>query len=243
MRATVGAMAAAWGLAGSLLAGSPRQAAADGLARCERLLAADVTGRAAGQCFYQEGARAPGAAEQRLTRAATANADAPWLAYFRAELVARRSPRAAVPIHRAAVEAFARRADEVGEARGRIRLSATLFKAGDAAGARAEEGDALRVADATSNTDVKARARLHLVWLALQSQERLAMAGRALQETQALVFPRGPTELQYLTLSGLGNVAFQLGRAEDALAHFAAAADLAGVRAMSSTRRWRASTS
>jgi tetratricopeptide (TPR) repeat protein len=222
-----GAGAAA--LASAIAGFAPAEAAAVPFDRCADLLSADGSSRAAASCFYDTAASTGRwvEAEQRLRAAASAHPEAGWLLYYLAQFTTRVDPGAAVAQYRGALDRFLRRGDPDGEVHARVALSVALFQTGDAVGSGSEAGQALEVAEATRDPHLRAQALVQTAWLAVQRNEQLAAASRALHDAHALAVPDGPYALQIRVLSGLGNVAFLLGRYDHALARFSEAADLA----------------
>ena len=205
-----------------LILGLGLQAPPAGFDHCTRALADDANGRSAADCA-RAAAEKTGRWEEAAAWVQSARAQHPksgWLAFQLAETKNRLRSADAIALYVEASQQFAALGDAGGEVQARVALGAALQGAARSAEAWQEVPRILAAAARSGAPDQRARALLFEVWLSHETGERLGRAGRALHEAESLVFPNGPYELRLRVLFGLGNVAVDLGRYDEALPPF-----------------------
>jgi CHAT domain-containing protein/tetratricopeptide (TPR) repeat protein len=199
------------------------------LADCEARFAAAPDAEESSSCFYDLGLADPKlapAATSRLEELLAAHPRHPWLALYLGHEKAG-EPARAVALYRTAAEAFAARGEARGEVLARGNLQRLLVSLGDAGAAGKEAEQAERVAVASRDPELVARAKIVLARHLLTTGQDLERAYLLLREAREVVFPHGKYFLQRDSLYWLGNVSLELGRYAEARTSFEHAAALA----------------
>ena len=200
-------------------AGSPRTDPFDPFEPCERQVRAQPEKYEGYLCFHTE-ARASDRwreAEQRIERLESELPFAGWALLVRGHLNQLRDEPRALASYRAAAEAFAEHGEARGEILARHNLRNMLHRRGEAAAARAEVERVLEVAERSGKPALVAQSLVlegtHLV----ETGGDLARARHALRRAWELLPADSSYPQRKLALLALGNVAFQLGRYDEAV--------------------------
>jgi CHAT domain-containing protein len=180
-------------------------------------------------CFYDAGLADPElvpAATARIEALLAAHAGHPWLSLYLGH-VKTGEPARAVSLYRAAAEAFATRRMARGEvlARGNLQRLLISLGAADAAGEEAEQAE--KVAVASRDPELIARAKIILARHLFATGQDLERAYLVLREAQEASFPNGQYFLQRDSLYWLGTISLEIGRYPEARTNFARSAELA----------------
>jgi tetratricopeptide (TPR) repeat protein len=173
-------------------------------------------------CFY-EVARRDGRwdeASRRLERLVATNPENPWLAYAIGLVDRRRRPERAGEMLETAVAAFRAREDAAGEILSLVQLRNLLYERGRPHDASPHVERARRVAEASGDDELRARARIlearHLNSIGAD----LLYAYRLLKEAQDLSGHDAPYDVRREVLVFLGNVCFNLSRFGEARRYY-----------------------
>jgi CHAT domain-containing protein len=143
-----------------------------------------------------------------------------WLPLAYGDAWAGRNPDRAEQLYRQAADGFRAAGHAEGELLARTALRNFLFPSGRIEEASRETERVVAIGNASDDPLLKAAAwSLH----AQQIQDSGADLGRALrllQQAQSAIFPDGPYRLKRANLVSLGQVAFRLGRFDEALAFY-----------------------
>jgi CHAT domain-containing protein len=225
------------GMALLALASAPAdgRAGAPGLDRCLAEFAARPDAEASAKCFSElaEGADVEGkeAVIAAATELSARHPGAPWLLYYLGWM-RWREPESAAGLFRAAVEEFARRGDDDGEARARYNLANLLGLLGQTEDAARERDRVIDLAGRSGDPLLRALGAI-VEAKGLRSQMRdLDRARELLVAVEPTLFPDGPFQLQKEWLLTAGVVALEFSRLDEATAHFTRLLDLARARDM-----------
>jgi CHAT domain-containing protein/tetratricopeptide (TPR) repeat protein len=199
------------------------------LAACEARFAAAPDVEESSSCFYDAGLADPKvapAATARIAELLASHPGHPWLSLYLGHEKAG-EPARAVALYRAAVEGFASRHEARGEVLARGNLQRVLISQGEIVAAGKEAEQAERVAVASRDPELIARAKVVLARHLLTTGQDLERAYLVLREAQEASFPNGKYFLQRDSLYWLGNVSLELGRYPEARKSFEHAAALA----------------
>jgi CHAT domain-containing protein len=210
------------------------------LADCEARFAAAPAAEESSSCFYDVGL-----ADPKLAPAATARMEAllaahpghPWLSLFLGHEKAVQ-PARALALYRAAAATFAARHQARGEVLARGNLQRLLISQGDAAEAGKEAELAERVAVASGDSDLIARAKIILARHIFDTGQDLERAYLVLREAREATVFSDQYSVQRDSLYWLGNVSLEMGRCLEARRNFERAAELARAH---HDARWEAS--
>lgn len=196
-----------------------------GFDACERLAASQPEGEETAKC-YEEAAttlKQPEVGAARLRDLLRRYPGSPWPTLYLAFL----DTAHADELFHAAAAGFATRRDASGEVRARSNIYRSLYNAGrvDAAGAEAER--AAKVAEASREPELIARARILQARQLWGTGKDLEQAYLLLRQAEAVLFPEGNYYVRRDCLSGLGNLSLDLGRYREGLDAFRRMADLA----------------
>jgi len=216
-------------LAITLLARPAGAAPPPSLAACDaRFVAApDAEGSAA--CFLDAGladAHLAPAAVARLEALLATHPGHPWLALYLGH-ARTDAPERAVVLYRAAAGAFAARHEARGEVLARANLQRLLMKLERTGEARDEAERAERVAVASRDPELIARAKIVLGRHLLATGQDLERSYLLLREAQEVAFPDGKYFLKRDSLYWLGNVSLEIGRYTEARKSFQRAVEIA----------------
>ncbi|HEV7784303.1 MAG TPA: hypothetical protein VGQ28_03135, partial [Thermoanaerobaculia bacterium] len=215
----------------SLARAAPVQPPA-GFDACDRLAASQPEAEGTAKCYDDVGTRLkrPEVEATRLRDLLQRFPGSPWPTFY----LAFPDTAHAEELFRRAAAGFAARHDAGGEIRARNNIYRLLYNAGrlDEAGAEAER--ATRVAEASRDPELIARARILQARQLWGTGKDLEHAYVLLRQTAAILFPNGnyyfPNGNYYVQrncLSGLGNLSLELGHPQEALDAFRRMADLA----------------
>ncbi|HSS50423.1 MAG TPA: CHAT domain-containing protein, partial [Thermoanaerobaculia bacterium] len=213
----------------SLLLSSPAMAAPvqspAGFDACDRLAASQPEAEGTAKCYDEVGTRLkqPEVEAARLRNLLQRFPGSPWPTFY----LAFPDTAHADELFRRAAAGFAARHDAGGEIRARNNIYRLLYNAGrlDEAGAEAER--ATRVAEASRDPELIARARILQARQLWGTGKDLEHAYVLLRQTAAILFPKGNYYIRRNCLSGLGNLSLELGHPQEALDAFRRMADLA----------------
>lgn len=213
----------------ALSAGAAHAAPPSALTACEARFAAAPDAEESSSCFYDAGLADPKlapAATARMEELLAAHPGHPWLSLYLGHGKAD-EPARAVALYRTAAEAFASRHEARGEVLARGNLQRLLISQGQIGAAGKEAEQAERVAVASRDPELIARAKIILARHLLTTGQDLERADLVLREAQEATFPHGKYFLQRDSLYWLGNVSLEMGRYPEARRNFEHAAELA----------------
>jgi CHAT domain-containing protein/tetratricopeptide (TPR) repeat protein len=198
------------------------------LPACDARFAAEPDAETSSSCFFEAGkdpALAP-AARARLQKLLAAHPGHPWLSLYLGHMKTA-EPERALALYRAAAERFTARGEARGEVLARSNLQRLLIAQGrvEEAGAEAERGE--RVAVASGNPELIARAKIVLARHLFTLGQDVERAYLLLRGAQAVAFPGGSYTLRRDCLFWLGNVSLEMGRYEEAERSFRQVAAMA----------------
>jgi CHAT domain-containing protein/tetratricopeptide (TPR) repeat protein len=194
----------------------------DPFARCREPFERNPENYDASYCFYEV------TFEQRLWEEGARQFEALivryptnlWLPLAYGHVYRSRDPDRAEALYRRAADGFRKAGHAEGEILARSNLRHFLFPKGRVKEAAAEMERVVEIGDSVSDPLLKARAWTLEAAHLQESGGDLGHAFRLLKQTEAAIFPNGPYRLKRTTLVSLGQVAFRLGRLDDALAVF-----------------------
>jgi CHAT domain-containing protein len=200
----------------------------DPFRECEARFTRAPDEEASSSCFFEAGRdpkTAPMAAA-RLERLLAAHPGHPWLSLFLGHLKTR-EPDRALALYRAAANRFAADRKARGEVLARSNLQRLLVAQGrtDEAGREAEEAD--RVAEASGDPELVARAKIVLARHLFALGHDLERAYLLLRAAEALAFPSRPYFLRRDCLHWLANVSLEIGRYGETLDNYRREAEMA----------------
>ncbi|MEA2599906.1 MAG: hypothetical protein QOF89_898 [Acidobacteriota bacterium] len=217
-----------------LLAASPSTAAAPppqppaNFDVCERLAGSRPEGEETAKCFEETGEalKKPEEGAAHLQGLLKQYPGSPWPTLYLAYL----DTAHAGELFRAAAEGFATRQEARGEVLARSNVHRLLFNAGkvEEAGAQAER--VMKVAEASGQPELIARARTLQARHLWAVGKDLEQAYILLRQTEAVLFPGFPgvtSSMKRDYLSALGNLSLELGRYDEGLQAFRRMAELA----------------
>jgi tetratricopeptide (TPR) repeat protein len=141
----------------------------------------------------------------------------PWLELVRGHIQLERDERAAEASYRASAQGFARDGAAEGEILARNNLTRILQRQRRHPEAEAEIDKVLEVAEGSGDPVLIARARISEADYLTANGREVARAYRALKRAEKLAFPDGPDRLKRRCLEALGQVAFVMGRLDEAI--------------------------
>lgn len=189
---------------------------------CEARVRAQPEDYDAYLCFHST-ARETGdsrEAERRLERLAHELTFDGWALLVRGHLTQRSDEPRALDSYRGAAEAFAARRLARGEILARHNLRNILHRRGDAAGAAQQVARVLTVAEGSGDPALLAQALVLDGTHRVETGGDLALAHHGLRRALALLPEDASYPQRKLALLALGNVAFQLGSYEEAVATY-----------------------
>jgi len=196
-----------------------------GFDACDRLAASQPEAEGTAKCYDEVGGRLkqPEIEAARLRDLLQRFPGSPWPAFYLAFL----DTAHAGELFRTAAAGFAARHDAGGEVRARTNTYRLLFNAGhvDEAGREVERGT--RVAEASRQPELIARARVLQARQLMDTGKDLEQAYVLLRQAAAVLFPNGNYYVQRDCLSVLGNLSVELGHYHEGLDAFRRMADLA----------------
>jgi CHAT domain-containing protein/tetratricopeptide (TPR) repeat protein len=199
------------------------------LAACDAGFAAAPNVEASASCFFDAGLKEPAIASRttaRMEELLAAHPGHPWLSLYLGHAKAS-EPERAIALYRTAAAAFAAGREARGEVLARGNLQRLLIARGRNDEAKAEAERAEKVAIASRDPELIARAKIILARHLFRVGEGLDRAYILLREARDVAFPRGAYFLKRDSLYWLGNVSVEMGRYAEARRNFALAADLA----------------
>jgi len=209
----------------ALLFSGPVFSSPAGFEACDRLAASAPESEETAKCFEETGTRLkrPEAGAARLEELRKRHPGSPWPTLYLAYLDRDRAEE----LFRAAAEGFAARRDAKGEVLARANVHRLLFNAGrvDEAGAQAER--VVKVAEASRQPDLIARARILKARHLWGVGKDLEQAYLLLRRAEAALFPGGTYYMKRDCLSGLANLSLELGRYREGLEAFRRMTELA----------------
>jgi CHAT domain-containing protein/tetratricopeptide (TPR) repeat protein len=224
VRGRVAAVLAAVGLAAASRAG-----AADPFTDCAAQFSARPTVYDSANCFFQVGQRTKrwDEAARRLDALRGSHPTNFWLTVARGNLEWTRDLGRAEELYRAAADGFARERQVEGEIFARYNLRTILFRKGQLEQAGHEVERVMRLAEASGQTLLQARAfalkATHLTDTGGDLEEAYGFLRRAEPAASA----EAPYILRRSILFGLANVCFQRGRYDEALGYYRRVEDMA----------------
>ncbi|MFY9823387.1 MAG: CHAT domain-containing protein [Thermoanaerobaculia bacterium] len=199
-----------------------------GFDSCDRLAASQPEAEGTAKCYEDVGSRLkqPAAEAARLRELLQRFPGSPWPTFY----LAFPDTAHAEELFRTAAAGFAARHDAGGEIRARNNIYRLLYNAGrvDEAGREAER--ATRVAEASRDPELIARARILQARQLWGTGKDLEQAYLLLRQAEAGLFSQGAKGnyfVQRNCLSGLGNLSLDLGHYHEGLDTFRRMADLA----------------
>ena len=196
-----------------------------GFDACDRLAASQPEAEATAKCYDDVGTslKQPEVEAARLRDLLKRFPGSPWPTFYLAFL----DTAHAGELFRAAAAGFAARHDAGGEVRARSNVYRLLYNAGrvDEAGREAER--TTRVAEASRDPELIARARILQARQLMGTGKDLEQAYVLLRQAAAVLFPNGNYYVQRDCLSVLGNLSVELGHYHEGLDAFRRMADLA----------------
>ncbi|HEV7509351.1 MAG TPA: CHAT domain-containing protein [Thermoanaerobaculia bacterium] len=194
----------------ALTLSSPAASASTGFEACDRLAASQPEAEATAKCYDDEGTRLkqPAAEAARLRDLLRRFPGSPWPAFYLSFVDTDHTAE----LTRAAAAGFAARHDAGGEVRARGNIYRLLYNAGrvDEAGMEAER--ATRVAEASHQPELIARARILQARQLWSTGKDLEQAHMLLRQAESSLFPSGNYYVRRDCLSALGNLGLELGR-------------------------------
>ncbi|HYO13489.1 MAG TPA: CHAT domain-containing protein [Thermoanaerobaculia bacterium] len=197
---------------------------------CEARFAARPEERESALCFFdatKHGSPEDRAeAARRIEKLLLRNRESPWLVFYLGNLRWTEASRAEA-LYRTAAEGFAARGEAEGEYLARDNLGRVLELLGRSEEAAREIGRAVRIAEASKDPLLIARAGI-LQARYLQSQGKdLDRAYVLLRRVEPVALSQGTFELRRDFLLGLGNLSLGIGKVEEAQRAFQRLVDLA----------------
>jgi CHAT domain-containing protein/tetratricopeptide (TPR) repeat protein len=196
-----------------------------GFDACDRLAASQPEEEGTAKCYDDVGGRLkqPEGEAARLRDLLQRFPGSPWPTFYLAFLDTAHTGE----LFRAAAAGFAARHDAGGEVRARSNIYRLLYNAGrvDEAGREAER--TIRVAEASRDPELIARARILQARQLMGTGKDLEQAYVLLRQAAAVLFPNGNYYVQRDCLSVLGNLSVELGHYHEGLDTFRRLADLA----------------
>jgi CHAT domain-containing protein len=204
--------------------------AADPFAECEARFARQPDAYESSYCFFQaaqQGKRWDEAGRRldALMRRHPANH---WLTLARGNVEWTRDLGRAEQLYRRSAEGFAAQGQAEGEVLARYNLRTVLFRAGRVEEAGREVERAMRVAEASGQGVLIARAYTMRATQLTDTGRDLDEAYRSLRQAEQSAGRDAPYTLRRGILFALGNTCFQLGRFEEALGHYRRVDEMAG---------------
>jgi len=171
-------------------------------------------------CFYftAQNQKSWEEGEQRVNRLIERFAERRhWLELVRGHIQSERDEGAAETSYRAAAEGFARSGMAEGEILARNNLTRILQRQRRHPEAESQIDLVLEVAERSGDPTLMARARISEADYLTANGRDVARAYRALKRAEELAFPDGSPGLKRRSLTGLGQVAFALGRLDESI--------------------------
>jgi CHAT domain-containing protein/tetratricopeptide (TPR) repeat protein len=178
--------------------------------RCGQLAARQPEGEETARCLDEAGDKLhqPMEAADGLRELLREHPGSPWPTFF----LAYREPQRSEELFRQALAGFAARRDAKGEVLALGNLQYLLFGRGRLAEAAQQVEQAMRVAAASGQPEVIARANILKARHLRNVGSELEQAWVLLQRAEAVLFPRGSYYTKKDCLSNLGNLSLELGR-------------------------------
>jgi len=203
-------------------AASPRGPAGGPFAACDAQVAAAPQDPESYRCYYAKTLKGEvplAAAAARLESLLARQPDNAWIRLNLAHAELRRLADRTEGLYREAAEAFAMQGRADGEIQARVGLVSFFYRRG-----RLGEGDAQiervnKVAEASGDRLLLARARMETARQLWRKGEDLGRAFRLAKEAESAAFPDGPYTLRFLTLHVLASISTDLGRHEDSITY------------------------
>lgn len=192
-------------------------------AACEERFARAPHDYESAYCFYEVTfqQRLWDAGSRRFEGLIAAHPENYWLRLAYGHVYRTREPVRAEALYRQAADGFQRTRHMEGEILARSNLRNFLFpKSGRVADAEREMRRVAEIAAAATDPQLKARAWILEGTHVHEVGEDLGLAYRLLKDAERVIFPDGPYRLKRTCLISLGNIAFRLGRLDEALAIF-----------------------
>jgi CHAT domain-containing protein len=196
-----------------------------GFDACDRLAASQPEVESTSKCYDDTATRLkqPEIEAARLRELLKRFPGSPWPAFYLAFLDAGHTDE----LFRLAAAGFAARHDAGGEVRARSNVYRLLYNAGRVDEAGAETERTTRVAEASHDPELIARARILQARQLWSTGKDLEQAYLLLRQAEAGLFPNGKYYMQRDCLSGLANLSLELGHYREGLDAFRHMADLA----------------
>ena len=195
---------------------------------CDRLAASQPEAEGAAKCYDDVGGRLkqPEIEVARLRELLRRFPGSPWPTFYLAFL----DTAHADELFRVAAAGFATRHDADGEVRARSNIYRLLYNAGRVDEAGAETERTARIAEASRNPELIARARILQARQLWGTGKDLEQAHVLLRQAEAVLFPQGAKGNYFVQrdcLSALGNLSLDLGHNREGLDAFRRVVDLA----------------
>ncbi len=194
---------------------------------CDRLAAQKPESEETAGCFDQTGAalRQMDTAKARLRELLRRHPGSPWPWLY----LVYRDPNAGAELSRIA-DGFASRRDATGEVTARFNIYRLLFNAGRLEEANAQVERTVRVAEASGDSELIARAWVLKARYLWGTGKDLEEAYVLLRRAEPVLFPNGSYSAQKEHLQALANLNLELGRYQEGLEAFHHLADLAAAK-------------
>jgi CHAT domain-containing protein/tetratricopeptide (TPR) repeat protein len=199
----------------------------EGFERCGQLAASQPESEEAARCFDEvaDKLHRPEEAATDLRELLQQHPGSPWPTFF----LAYREPKRAEELFRRALAGFAARDDAKGQVLAYANLQYLLFGAGRLEEAAQQAELAMRVAQASGEPEVIARANILKARHLRDVGKDLDQAHVLLRRAEAVLFPSGSYYTKKDCLSTLGNLSLELGRFRDGFDAFQRMAEAASV--------------